>query len=182
MVWAEPILLWVGSILVWVEPVVLWVESTTLGGANRIMGGVNQSGRSQPQYVESIQMLVFCICLYTVELDLIATEMLAFPSKSSAYKNDSDHINEKTTPIYFIIGIISIANSSDHFLSLVSQSLDCCYQIRFHSIWLLLWPEGGCCSGMRGGGGGVVVSFISFSPHYLSCFNAVLTILMHACL
>ena len=35
----------------------------------------------------------------TVEPDLIATEMLAFPSKSSRNKNDSDLINGKTTPI-----------------------------------------------------------------------------------
>ena len=36
----------------------------------------------------------------TVEADLIAREMLAFPSKSSGNKNDSDPINGKTTPIY----------------------------------------------------------------------------------
>ena len=36
---------------------------------------------------------------HTVESDLIATEMLAFPSKSSRDEDDSDLINEKTTPI-----------------------------------------------------------------------------------
>ena len=38
--------------------------------------------------------------LHTVESDLMmtTTEMLAVPSKSSRNKNDSDHINEKTTP------------------------------------------------------------------------------------
>ena len=35
----------------------------------------------------------------TIELDLIATEILAFPYKLSRNKNDSDPINEKTTPI-----------------------------------------------------------------------------------
>ena len=35
----------------------------------------------------------------TVELDLIATEMLAFPSKLSRNKNDSDPISGRTTPI-----------------------------------------------------------------------------------
>ena len=36
---------------------------------------------------------------YTVEPNLIATEILVFPSKSSRNKNDSDPINGKTTPI-----------------------------------------------------------------------------------
>ena len=72
----------------------------------------------------------------TVEPDLIATEMLVFPSKSSRNKNDSNSTNEKTTPTYGINGIISIANSnnSDHFSLLVLQPLDRRYQIRFHSI------------------------------------------------
>ena len=35
----------------------------------------------------------------TVRADLIGTEMLAFSYKSSRNKNDSDPINEKTTPI-----------------------------------------------------------------------------------
>ena len=35
----------------------------------------------------------------TVELDLIVTEMLAFPSRSPRSKNDSNSINGKTTPI-----------------------------------------------------------------------------------
>ena len=35
----------------------------------------------------------------TVESHLIATEMLAFPSKTSRIQNDSDPMNEKTTPI-----------------------------------------------------------------------------------
>ena len=34
----------------------------------------------------------------TVEPDLIATEMLAFPSKSSVNKNDSDLIYDKAIP------------------------------------------------------------------------------------
>ena len=34
-----------------------------------------------------------------VEPDLIATEMLAPPSKSSRNQNDSDPVNGKTTPI-----------------------------------------------------------------------------------
>ena len=57
------------------------------------------------------------IHVYTVKLDLIVTEMLAFPSKSSTNKNDSDPLNEKTTPIYAITGIISTANFNhgDHF-------------------------------------------------------------------
>ena len=35
---------------------------------------------------------------YPVEPDLIVTEMLAFPSKSSINKKDSDPINGKTIP------------------------------------------------------------------------------------
>ena len=71
----------------------------------------------------------------TVELDFIATEMLAFPSKLSRNKNNSDPINGKTTPIQGIIGIISIANSNgyDHFSSLFSWPLDRRYQILFYS-------------------------------------------------
>ena len=41
----------------------------------------------------------YTIIIVTVESDLIATEMLAFPSKSSRNKNDSDPINGKTTLI-----------------------------------------------------------------------------------
>ena len=36
---------------------------------------------------------------HTVELELIVTETLTFPSKSSRNKNDSNLINGKTTPI-----------------------------------------------------------------------------------
>ena len=35
----------------------------------------------------------------TVESNLIATEMVAFPSKSSRNNNDSDPVNGRTTPI-----------------------------------------------------------------------------------
>ena len=44
-------------------------------------------------------------------------------------------MNGKTTPIFGIMGIVSIANSndSDHFLSLFLQLLDRPYQIRFYS-------------------------------------------------
>ena len=54
----------------------------------------------------------------TVKPDLIATEMLAFPSNSSRNKHDSDLT-------IGILGIISIANSnnSDHFLSLSNPVL-----------------------------------------------------------
>ena len=45
---------------------------------------------------------------------MIATEILAFPSKSSRNKNDGDPVNEKTTPIRGITGVISIANSNDN--------------------------------------------------------------------
>ena len=71
----------------------------------------------------------------TVELDSIATEMLAIPSKSSRNKNYSDPIDGKTTPIYCIMGIISIANSddSDHFSLLLSRQLGRHYQIRLYS-------------------------------------------------
>ena len=37
--------------------------------------------------------------LATVEMDLIATEMLAFPSKASRYQNNSNRTIAKTTPI-----------------------------------------------------------------------------------
>ena len=40
-----------------------------------------------------------CSSDLTVEPDLIATEMLEFPSKSSRNKNDSDPINGNTDPI-----------------------------------------------------------------------------------
>ena len=51
--------------------------------------------------------------------------MLALPLKSSRNKGDSDPINEKTTPIYAIMGIISIAssNDSDHFSPLSNSVL-----------------------------------------------------------
>ena len=51
-----------------------------------------------------------------MEPDLIATEMLVLSSNSLGDENDSDPINEKTTPIYSM-GIISIvlANDSDNF-------------------------------------------------------------------
>ena len=67
----------------------------------------------------------------TVDPDLIATEMLGFPSKSSRNRHDSDPINEKTTPIMVIMSMISIANFNDsnHFSSLFSPPLDCRYQI-----------------------------------------------------
>ena len=39
------------------------------------------------------------IYLNTVEPDSIATQMLAFPSKPSRNKDDSDAVNGKTTPI-----------------------------------------------------------------------------------
>ena len=57
---------------------------------------------------------IVCINLSTstVQPDLIVTEMLAFPSKSSRNKNDSDPINGKTTPIQCIMGKISIVNST----------------------------------------------------------------------
>ena len=42
---------------------------------------------------------------------ILATEMLAFPSKWSGNKYDSDPINEKTTPIYN--GQFSVAQSTD---------------------------------------------------------------------
>ena len=53
----------------------------------------------------------------TVEPDLTATEMLAFASNSERNKNDSDSINEKTTPIKVIMSVISIAsyNNSSNF-------------------------------------------------------------------
>ena len=51
--------------------------------------------------------------LHAVELDLTATEMLGFHSKSRKYKHDSDLMsdpeNEKTTPISSITGMISIS-------------------------------------------------------------------------
>ena len=58
--------------------------------------------------------------LVTVELDLIATQMLTFSSKSSRNQNDSDPTNERTTPIYVIMGIISIMSSNDSDDQLVS--------------------------------------------------------------
>lgn len=50
----------------------------------------------------------------------MATEMPAFPFKSSRHKNDSDLMNERTTPLYGIMGIVTITNynDSDDFLSL----------------------------------------------------------------
>ena len=62
----------------------------------------NQSQVKLRQW-ERRQLLCSCEVGYlnktTVELDLIATEMLAFPSNSSRNKNDSDLKNGKTTPI-----------------------------------------------------------------------------------
>ena len=73
--------------------------------------------------------------MITVEPDFIATEMSAFPSNSSRNKCDIDPVNEKTTLIKGIMGVISIVSSddSDHFSSLFSRPLDRCYQIRFYS-------------------------------------------------
>ena len=50
----------------------------------------------------------------TVEPEFTTTEILAFPSKSLRNKNGSDPIDEKTTPIYPMIGIISITNSNNN--------------------------------------------------------------------
>ena len=71
--------------------------------------------------------------------------MLAFVSKSSRDKNDSDPINGKTTPVQGIMGVIPIANSndSDHFSSLFSQLLGRHYQIRFYSIHYVIWTRVG---------------------------------------
>ena len=90
-----------------------------------------QLGNARCQFILHLLMYYYI----TVELDLIATEMLAFPSKSSRHTNDSDPIKGKTTPIYVITEIISIANSddSDHFPLLFLWPLDRCYQIRFYS-------------------------------------------------
>ena len=70
--------------------------------------------------------------LPTMEPDLIATEMLAFPSKPSRSQNGSEPVNEKTTPILGVMGIISVMNSNDsiNLSSLFSLSLDHRYQIR----------------------------------------------------
>ena len=75
-------------------------------------------------------------CYDTVEPEWMAIEMLAFSSKSSPDKNDSDPINGKTTPISGIMDITSIANSNNrsHFSSLCSLPLDRRYQIPFYSI------------------------------------------------
>ena len=53
--------------------------------------------------------MIIIEAITTVELDLIAKEMLAFFSKPSRTHNDSDPANAKTTPIYGIMGIVSIA-------------------------------------------------------------------------
>ena len=58
-----------------------------------------------------------------------------FDSASKSSKNKNDPINEKTTPMYAIMAIISIANSNDcgNFSSLFLRLLDCRYQIRIYS-------------------------------------------------
>ena len=75
---------------------------------------------------ENVQRFISSLCVRaTIETDLIATEMLAFPSKSSRNKIDSDPLNEKTTPIFGMMGIISIVNSNagDQFSSLFLRAV-----------------------------------------------------------
>ena len=56
--------------------------------------------RDMQERITSINKSRQVIRVYsTVEPGLIATEMLAFPSKSSRNKNDSDPLDGKTTPI-----------------------------------------------------------------------------------
>ena len=78
---------------------------------------------------------------HTVEPDLMATETRFLQNHqeikmiATMIANDGIHINEKTTPIYVLMGIISIADSNDshHFSLVFSQPLDGLHQIRFHS-------------------------------------------------
>ena len=59
-----------------------------------------QAGRVDALTVDKLLLTQWmCRRADAVEPDLIATEMLAFPSKSSRNKNGSDPINAKTTLI-----------------------------------------------------------------------------------
>ena len=49
----------------------------------------------------------------TVELDLIAMEILVFPSNSPRNENDRDPTDEKTSLVLCMTGVISIAQSND---------------------------------------------------------------------
>ena len=67
------------------------------------------SGNLAPMLI-SVSVCIECVVGFPLTVSLLT-------SKSSRNQNDSDPINEKTIPIYYIINVLSIANSngSDNF-------------------------------------------------------------------